>query len=369
MFCSNREAIISNMGKMEFREKVCIVGSGNWGSAIAKIIGENTRRHRDVFEENVNMWVYEELIEGRKLTEIINQQHENVKYLPGIRLPDNIVAVPDVTCAAEGASLLVFVIPHQFVKNICEQLRPVIERAQAQELQGGKKIRAISLIKGMSESAKGISMISDVIRTILNIDVSVLSGANIANEVAEEQFCETTIGYRVHEHGLLFQKLFGTSYFRVSIVEDTTGVELCGALKNIVAVAAGFSDGLDYGSNSKAAILRIGLMEMMKLCHMFDPQHVKTETFFESCGIADIITTCYAGRNRKCAEAYIRTGKSFEVLEKELLNGQKLQGTLTAREVHEFLLSRGAVDQFPLFRNVFRICYEGMRPQDLLKDL
>jgi glycerol-3-phosphate dehydrogenase (NAD+) len=349
---------------MNLKEKVCIIGSGNWGSAIAKIVGENTERHSDVFEKEVTMWVYEELVQGEKLTEIINRQHENVKYLPGIRLPDHIVAIPELTRAAAGASLLIFVVPHQFVKGLCDQLRPMIESLQQRTIP----IRAISLIKGMSENARGISLISDVIRQTLNIDVSVLSGANIANEVAAEQFCETTIGYRVLDHGMLFQKLFHTHYFNVSIIEDTTGVELCGALKNVVAIAAGFSDGLEYGSNTKAAILRIGLMEMMRLCRLFDP-HVKWETFLESCGIADIITTCYAGRNRKCAEAYARTGKPFDVLEKELLNGQKLQGVLTAHEVYGFLESHHAVEQFPLFRNVYRICYEGVKPQELLKGL
>jgi len=94
------------------KERVCILGSGNWGSAIARIVGQNTQ-NSSLFEETVNMWVYEETINGRKLTEIINRTHENIRYLPNIKLPENIVAVPEVLQAVEGATILVFVVPHQ----------------------------------------------------------------------------------------------------------------------------------------------------------------------------------------------------------------------------------------------------------------
>jgi len=135
-------------------------------------------------------------------------------------------------------------------------------------------------------------------------------GANIGHEVAAEQFCETTIGYDVEANGRLFQELFHMSFFRVSIQPDVAGVEICGALKNIVAIAAGFCDGLRLGTNTKAAIIRIGLMEMIKFAKTFF-SNVKSETFFQSCAIGDLITTCFAGRNRRVAEAFIKTGKNF----------------------------------------------------------
>ncbi|KAL7868929.1 hypothetical protein SRHO_G00103130 [Serrasalmus rhombeus] len=106
-------------------KRVCIVGSGNWGSAIAKIIGHNVKASNR-FEPLVNMWVFEETINGRKLTEIINTDHENVKYLPGHKLPKNVIAVPDVTEAVAGADILVFVIPHQFIRKLCDQMKPHI---------------------------------------------------------------------------------------------------------------------------------------------------------------------------------------------------------------------------------------------------
>ncbi len=100
-------------------------------------------------------------------------------------------------------------------------------------------------------------------------------------------------------------------------------------------------------------------MEMRHFCKTFY-SGVKDETFFESCGVADLITTCYGGRNRKVAEAHVLTGKSFAELEKEMLNGQKLQGTLTAQEVHEILVGKGLVHEFPLFTAVYRVVFENL---------
>ena len=146
----------------------------------------------------------------------------------------------------------------------------------------------------------------------------------------------------------------------MGIVKDTVGVELCGALKNIVAIGAGFVDGLGYGGNTKAAIMRIGLLEMKKFCNMFY-NDIDDDTFLESCGVADLITTCFGGRNRKCAEAFAAAGKkkSLDEIEAELLGGQKLQGTLTAKEVNHVLKMKGLEHEFPLFTQVYKIAYEG----------
>jgi len=161
-------------------------------------------------------------------------------------------------------------------------------------------------------------------------------GANIANEVASENFCEATIGSRNKISGDLLKEALQTPYFRIVVVKDIEVVEACGALKNIVAVGAGFCDGLKMGDNTKAAIIRLGLMEMIKFCEVFYPAH-EPRTFFESCGVADLVTTCYGGRNRKVAEAFALTGRTIEDLEKEMLNGQKLQGPETAMEVNVML--------------------------------
>ncbi|MEE6509169.1 hypothetical protein FKM82_024641 [Ascaphus truei] len=200
--------------------KVCIVGSGNWGSAIAKNVGENAAGLPQ-FDSVVKMWVFEEVVSGRKLTEIINSEHENVKYLPGHKLPTNVVAVPDLLEAAAGADILIFVVPHQFIGKLCEQLKSNMK----------KEAFGVSLIKGVDEGPDGLRLISDIIREKLGIQMSVLMGANIANEVADGKFCETTIGCKNKVHGQILKELFQTRNFRITVVEEADTVELCGALK------------------------------------------------------------------------------------------------------------------------------------------
>jgi glycerol-3-phosphate dehydrogenase (NAD+) len=186
----------------------------------------------------------------------------------------------------------------QFITRICETLKG----------KTAPNAKGISLIKGFHSSESGLKPITRVISEYLNINVSSLSGANIANEIAEGKFSETTIGYCNREEGELFKILCETKYFRVGIVDDVVGVELCGALKNVVAIGAGLVDGLKMGDNTKAAIIRIGLLEMRKFIQTFY-SGVKSETFFQSCGIADVITSSYGGRNRRAAEAFVLTGK------------------------------------------------------------
>lgn len=343
---------------MSSKQKVCILGSGNWGSAIAKIIGTNAAR-LDTFDSCVKMWVYEELIDGKKLTEIINTTHENVKYLPGKKLPENVVAVPDVVEAAKEADILIFVVPHQFIPKLCSDLEGLIKPTAV----------GLSLIKGFNVAVGGgIDLISHIIKRHLKIDVSVLMGANLANEIADENFSETTIGCRDKNVGRILKNLIQTDYFRVSVVDDVETVEVCGALKNIVAVGAGFVDGLKLGDNTKAAIIRIGLMEMIKFVEKFY-SGARVGTFLESCGVADLITTCYGGRNKRVSEAYVTSGKSIEELEKEMLNGQKLQGTITAAEVNFMLKNKNMENDFPLFTTIHKICVGELTPKDLIEQM
>jgi glycerol-3-phosphate dehydrogenase (NAD+) len=187
-------------------------------------------------------------------------------------------------------------------------------------------------------------------------------GANIATEVAAGTFCEATVGSRNYEHGQLVKGLIQTDEFRIVIKPDTEVIEVLGALKNIVAVAAGFSDGLGYGDNTKAAVIRLGLKEMVKFCEEFFPGLLlinfkwieiilvlflghHPQIFLESCGVADLVTTCYGGRNRKVAAAFVKTGKDIKTLEEEMLNGQKLQGPDAAAEVQEWLKEKGQANK------------------------
>jgi len=344
-------------------EKVVIVGSGNWGSAICNMLAKTVLSYPDTFDPKIVMWMMEEIVKdgpyaGRKLTEVFNETHENVKYLPGIVMPKNTFAEPDLLTSVKDATLLIIVIPHQFLGNTLKQLKGNIKQ----------NAKAISLMKGINFENDQFVLLSSEVTRVLEIPCCALMGANVASQVAAGDPAEATIGYKNKEVGQLFQKLFDCPFFRVNIVDDVAGVELCGALKNVVAIAAGVSDGLGYQDNTKAAIVRIGLMEMRRFAGYFFPPCVD-QTYFESCGVADLVTTCYAGRNRKVAEAFVKTGKSFEELEVEMLNGQKLQGTLTSKEVYTVLASRNLTAHFPLFSTVYEIVYEGLAPKELIRAL
>ncbi|XP_022782546.1 glycerol-3-phosphate dehydrogenase [NAD(+)], cytoplasmic-like isoform X2 [Stylophora pistillata] len=344
--------------RMAAPRKVTIIGSGNWGSVISRIVGANVKDHPDLFQQTVQMYVYEELIEGRKLTEIINTEHENVKYLKGFKLPDNVVANPDVVEAAKDADILVFVVPHQFVKAVCTKMKEVVKPG----------VIAISLIKGLDHASTGINLVSTMIKESLEIPhVSVLMGANLAKEVAREMFGEATIGCRMEEHGPLLKDLFHTDYFKINVVSDADTVELCGSLKNAVAVGAGVVDALGYGDNSKAAVIRIGLKEMIQFAQRFY-DNVKLETFFESCGVADLITTCYGGRNRIAGEEFVK-GKTFEEVEQYILGGQKLQGPHTVYEVYHLLKDNDLLSEYPLFTAIYNVCFEKHPPSEMIEVL
>lgn len=357
--------------------RVCVVGSGNWGTTITKIVAENTAANPHLFESRVNMWVYEEEIQGRKLTEIINNDHENVKYLPGIKLPTNVHAVPNIVEAVRDSNIIVFNIPHQFLPNVCKQLKGRVD----------PRTRAISCLKGVNVTENSVITLSEYITKNLGIHCGALSGANLAPEIAMERFSETTIAYRnvtdpeqalpedqahIDVDKEVLHTLFHRPYFHVHIVEDVTGVCLAGALKNIVAIAAGFVDGYGWGDNAKAAIMRRGLLEMVKFGEMFfDDCNPKTFTE-ESAGVADLITSCAGGRNLRVGKAYAQhilknpeSTKTVQELEQELLKGMSAQGIITSQEVYIFLNARNQLDAFPLFVATYRIAFEGHKIEDL----
>jgi glycerol-3-phosphate dehydrogenase (NAD+) len=379
------------------------------GSTIAKVIAENTRAHPNLYEENVHMWVFEEDViipkgsrqyradspaagKPQKLSELINTLHENVKYLPGITLPDNVIATTSLEESVKGSTILIFNLPHQFIRRICKDLQ-------------GKIVpfaRGISCIKGVEVSEKGVTLLSQLIGQNLGIYCGALSGANIASEIAAGKYSETTVAYdpppmdsrhptpqgspttsqvnlleaakkdeksngvghgeKLHplppdypplSHGNI-KKLFHRNYFHVRMVSDVAGVSLGGALKNIVALAAGWVDGLGWGDNAKAAVMRVGILEEVKFGKMFFAGTCKTETFTEeSAGVADVVTSCMGGRNFRCAKMSIEKGIPIDEVERRELNGQKLQGTSTAYEVNSFLKSQGKEDEFPLFTAVY----------------
>lgn len=350
------------------------------------------------------MWVYEEEYaipkdskhypgdehsKPEKLTSLINKYHENFKYLPGIALPDNLVANPKVEDAVHNSSILIFNLPHQFIGRISQQLRGHIL----------PYARGISCIKGVDVSNNQISLFSESIGVGLGIYVGALSGANLATEIANEKWSETTIAYDppmmdsrnrhdIHSRGsisdlmdlthkdvhgavspvqltplpveyplldhMVWHNLFHRPYFHVRMVNDVAGVSLGGALKNIIALAVGFVDGRGWGDNAKSAVMRVGLLEMVQFGTEFYSATVNPATFLEeSCGLADLITSCSGGRNYKCARLSTEENLPIQKIAERELNGQQLQGTSTAYEVHSYLSSRGMTQKYPLFNAVY----------------
>ncbi|OSX76094.1 hypothetical protein BU14_0207s0013 [Porphyra umbilicalis] len=342
-------------------EKVAIIGAGNWGSAAAMIIGRNCAK-LDIFDDNVTVWCLEEKVDGGNLTDVINSTHVNVKYLPDHKLPENVRAEPDLVKSVAGATLLVFVLPHQFLARTCKTLKGHL----------AENVKAISLIKGIDFDDSGPQLMTNVIKRELGIEACALSGANIANEIAAGKFCESTIGYESKETGALFFALFNEPNFRISLVQGVAAPQVFGAIKNIVALGAGFCDALEMGNNTKAALMRIGLIEMYRFATQYF-QGVDTATMVESCGMADLITTCMGGRNRRVAEAYARSRlekgddhRTWEDLEAEMLNGQKLQGTGAAKEVFQILTRDNLLDKFPFLVTLYRIAFEGKPIEDVV---
>jgi glycerol-3-phosphate dehydrogenase (NAD+) len=267
----------------------------------------------------------------------MNDKKVNVKYLPNINLPDNITAVPSMLAACVDATLVIFVMPFQFLKPVLPTIKKVISKEP--------HARGVSLIKEIHFDTEtlGVKLVSKQIEEGIShkhmphkFQCGVLMGANVASEIASGDFSESTLASRFRTVGAddLNEKtrllLNNSESFRVYHISDVEGCEACGALKNVVALGAGFVDGLGMGGNTKAALMRIGIQEMEQFCNDF-LSNVDRNTFQESCGMADLITTCIGGRNRKCGEAFAKhtiagQPKSWDAIEAELLNGQRLRG-------------------------------------------
>lgn len=244
--------------------------------------------------------------------------------------------------------------------------------------------------------------IQDAVRAkIPSFQCGVLMGANIANEVAKQQHvCESTLACdfsdRHSSAGSLNERtrlLFHNEQcFRIQHITDICLTEICGAIKNCVALGAGFVDGLHYGSNTKAALLRVGLHEMYHFALYFFPLNsskananshpanqnkIQNTTMMESCGVADLITTCYSGRNRSCAATFARERRMiqagvfdrtfqsceqhWEDIERRILKGQKIQGVSTVYEVYQVLQAHDRTQFFPLLTTIYSITF-GMEP-------
>mmetsp|Transcript_67353 Transcript_67353/g.132853 ORF Transcript_67353/g.132853 Transcript_67353/m.132853 type:complete len:474 (+) Transcript_67353:49-1470(+) len=360
--------------------KAAAVGSGAWGNTVAMLVAENVAENKN-WVSDVKMQIFDELILshadmyglqeaamssnatalaryalrasvegglGRELSTIINEEHENVKYLPGVKLPTNLKAEPDMQAAIADADLIVVGVPDQFIVPTCRKMKPFVKPTA----------RLVMLAKGIEFEKARLVPVTSVVATELNLpenQICCLMGANIAKDVAFHQFSESTLGCKDAMDLQWLKPIFARPYFPVALVQNVEGPQMCGALKNVVAIGKGLLDGSGAGSNTMSALMRMGMQEIKGfILEFFDvPQYV----FWESCCLADLVTTCLNGRNQRVAAEYARRHgrSSFEALERELLDGQRLQGTVTALPLHEVLVKKGWLEKYPLFEGVYQV--------------
>jgi glycerol-3-phosphate dehydrogenase (NAD(P)+) len=312
--------------------KITVIGTGGWGTALAVLLHGNGHR--------VTLW-------GRLPEEVepILATRENKMLLPGVKVPAEITVTLETKTALRDAKMVVFAVPSHGMRPICRQLGPT-------------EAILVHVAKGI-ENETGARM-SEVIAAELHRDAVVLSGPSHAEEVGRGIPTAVVVAGK---QATQVQQAFMNERFRVYTHDDVIGVELGGALKNVIAIAAGCCDGIGFGDNTKAALCTRGVAEMARLGAALG---ARPETFYGLSGIGDLIVTAFSrhSRNRSFGE---RLGKG-ETPEQIVASTKTVaEGVRTAKSVRQLAL-RLAVD-LPISREVHAILYEGKPPQQAVRDL
>ncbi len=320
-------------------EKIAIIGDGGWGTTLAILLAKKGFA--------VSLW-------GPlpDYVKFLHRKRENVKFLPSVKIPREVNISSDIEEVTEGAKIVVLVVPSHFMREVVMKLKGI--------KSGGAII--LSASKGIENDT--LMRMSEVIVDVLGEQkIAVLSGPSIAREVAKE-IPTTVVASSVDETiADEIQKVFATERFRVYTNSDVIGVELGGALKNIIAIAAGIADGLGFGTNAKAALLSRGLVEITRLGVAMG---ARAGTFSGLSGIGDLVTTCISpyGRNRKVGEQ-IGKGKKLSQILKSM--EMVAEGVRTSKSVYE--LSNKFAIEMPITREVYRVLYEDKDPLQAVTEL
>jgi glycerol-3-phosphate dehydrogenase (NAD(P)+) len=320
--------------------KFSVLGDGAWGTSIALVLAACP-------EHCVTLWSAREE-NGR----LLQERRENVRLLPGVPIPDSIELTTDIARAVAGADLWVMAVPTVYLRATLVRIAPAL----------GAGCPVLSLAKGVENQTflRPTEIIHQVVGTPR---LAVLSGPSHAEEVSRG--LPATLVAASADEGLAawVQQRFNTERFRVYTNRDVVGVELGGALKNVIGIAGGISDGLGFGDNAKAALMTRGLVEMIRFGVALGAEQ---ETFFGLAGLGDLITTCISrhGRNRHVGECIGRGQKLAEILA-----GMRMvaEGVYTARSVHDEARALGI--DMPITAEVFRVLYEGKDPRAAVRDL
>jgi len=324
---------------------VAVVGAGSWGSAIAWLL--------DNKDYNVRMWAREpEIAEG------INADHRNPRYLTHAQFSDRISASSDIGDVVTDVDAIVMVTPSVGVRATAEQMKPFVGPGTT-----GENTPIIILSKGVEGQTS--YLMTDILQEVLgNPDrIAALSGPNHAEEVGRGLPSATTVAANKPEVAACFADLFATDFFRVYTNDDLIGVELCGAGKNVVAIACGVADGLGLGDNAKASLMTRGLAEMTRLG---EAMGAHPKTYQGLAGMGDLIVTCTSqhSRNRALGEQ-IASGGSLEAFENR--TRMVAEGAQACKSLKELGDAKGL--DLPLTTAVNSMLYEGADPRAILTEL
>jgi glycerol-3-phosphate dehydrogenase (NAD(P)+) len=320
-------------------KRTAILGAGGWGTALAGLWGKDGRE--------IVLWGH-----NPSLVEQLRSTRENRSYLPGFKIPETVRLTSDLReCAA--SELIVFVVPSMAFRTIAAEFRQVIANGSAVLLSGTKGI----------EHKTGMRMSQILAELFPSHPLAVLSGPNLAVEVAKNLPTATVLGCAQTEWALKLQAYLGSPGFRIYTSDELTGIELGGALKNVFALAAGVGDGFGLGDNSKAALVTRSLAELLRLGISMGGN---PRTFYGLSGVGDLIATCFSqhSRNRKAGERLGR-GESLD----QIVSSMKMvaEGIPTARSAYE--CARKLKVETPIIDQVYAVLYQGKSPAQGLKDL
>ncbi len=319
-----------------------VLGDGAWGTALAILLAGRPG-HR------VALWSAR-AENGR----LLQERRENVRLLPGVPIPAEVELTTDIRVAA-GADVWVSAIP-------TVHLRATLERIRG-ELKGLAEVPVVvSLTKGLEIGT--FRRPSEVVAETLGARrIVVLSGPSHAEEVSRGLPTSVVAAGEDHDLAMAVQRWFNTERFRVYTSSDPPGVELGGALKNVIGLAAGACEGLGYGDNARSALIARGLAEMTRFGVALG---ARPATFAGLAGLGDLITTCISrhGRNRLVGERLAR-GETLEAIRGGM--SMVVEGVTTARAVHDRAVGLGI--DMPITAEVYRVLYEGKQPRDAVNDL
>ena len=326
---------------MKKNHNIAVVGDGGWGTTLAI--------HLSKKNASVQLW--------GPFSEYLNEMgktRENQKFLPGIPIPPAVILQPRLDEIIEHNDLIVFAVPSKY-------LRGVLQDIKKKDIDFSKKI-ILSVIKGMD--TKKLLRISEVIKEELGrVKIAVLSGPNIASEVARGVPSTAVIASKDKMIAQTLQDLFNSETFRIYTNTDVAGTELGGSVKNIIAIACGICDGLGFGTNTKAALLTRGLCEIVGLGKALGAQE---KTFFGLSGLGDLVTTCFnpSSRNRSVGEQ-LGQGRSIQ----DILSSMSMvaEGVDTVSAVYK--LSQKLKVSMPITTEVYQIIYKGKNPSKVVSDL